>query len=55
MYAPLPQPACGGGLYAGPPPQPDSEWGCTTEMWGRSVAMRKLIVTNPFHPERAGP
>ena len=22
MCAPLPQPVCGGGLYAGPPPQP---------------------------------
>ena len=27
------------------------EWGCTTGMWGRSVAMRKLTGTSPFHPE----
>ena len=31
------------------------EWGCTTGMWGWSVAMRKLTGTSPFHPERVGP
>ena len=31
------------------------EWGCTTGMWGRSVAMRKLTGMSPFHPERVGP
>ena len=50
-----PQPACGGGLYAGPTPIRVGEWGCTTGMWGRSVAMRKLAGTSPFHSERVGP
>ena len=31
------------------------EWGCTTGMWGRSVAMRKLTGTSPLHPEHVGP
>ena len=31
------------------------EWGCTTGMWGWSVALRKLTGTSPFHPERVGP
>ena len=30
------------------------EWGCTTERWGRSVAMWKLIGMNYSRPERAG-
>ena len=31
------------------------EWGCTTGVWGRSVAMLKLTGTSPCHPERVGP
>ena len=44
-----------GGCTPVPHPSRTGEWGCTTGMWGRSAAMRKLIGTNPFHPERAGP
>ena len=55
MCAPLPQPVCGGGLYAGPPPQPSWVMGLYHEDVGRSVAMWQLISTPPCRPERAGP
>ena len=55
MCAPPPQPACGGGLYAGPPPQLDWWVGLYYGEGGRSVAMRTWIGMNPSRPERAGP